>query len=321
MWHPLEQGFAHHAGSFGNPVASSEPGAVTDYFSWEKIVDGHAATSDVYMTTDTVNDAISEMSTLAEPWFLYVAFNAPHDPFHLPPAHLHSFDLDETSPPPLRYAAMVESLDTELGRLLASVAPDVLERTTVIFLGDNGTHRRVVLSPRDRERSKTTVFEGGVNVPLLVVGPTVARPGSEAHAFVHAVDVFATVAEIAGVRVSPPGLVESPALDIDELDIDGLSLLPILADPDHPSMRRYSWSERYIQNGFGDHDLDSRTIRDDRWKLVRHLGGRVELYDTTLGTWDEGPDLMPDLDATQQRARERLDGAHDRMLERIAPEP
>ena len=57
-----------------------------------------------------------------EPWVAIVAFHAPHDPVHAPPSHLHSFNLPNIEPrmrPRLFYRAMVEAMDTEIGRLLA----------------------------------------------------------------------------------------------------------------------------------------------------------------------------------------------------------
>jgi arylsulfatase B len=318
MRHPLDQGFSHHAGSFGNPGSASQlPEEELGYEYWEKVVDGEAAFTRVYMTTDTVDDAIAQVAALPEPWFLYVALNAPHDPFHLPPEHLHGFDLDESSPPPLRYAAMVEAMDTELGRLLDSIDPAVFERTTVVFAGDNGTHEQAIRPPWDAVRSKTTLFEGGVNVPLVVSGPLVSAPGSECGALVHVADLFATVAEIGGVRVQPPGLVE-PVRDVDALDTDGLSLLPFLADPGHPSLRRYAWTEKFADNGFGPYRVDGRTVQDAEYKLVTYQGGDSELYAVGGGTWDEGEPLDPlrPADAAALRRLERVMNDH---LERLAP--
>jgi arylsulfatase A-like enzyme len=316
--HPLDQGFVHHAGSFGNPgVASQPPDAPLSYFYWEKVTDGVPAFVEAYMTTDTVDDAIAQIASLPEPWFLYVALNAPHDPFHLPPPELHSFDLDESAGPSLRYAAMVEAMDTELGRLLESTDPEVLSRTTVVFAGDNGSHERVIRPPHDPARSKTTLYEGGVNVPLIVSGPLVAEPGSESTALVHIADLFATMAEIAGVRVHPPGLVE-PAVVIDALETDGHSLLPLLAEPGHPGFRRYAWSEKFAENGLGPYITDGRTIRDDAYKLITYQSGAESFFDLAAGTWDEGPPVTT-LTDTQHAARARLREALSAQVERLTP--
>jgi arylsulfatase A-like enzyme len=93
------------------------------------------------------------------------------------------------------FKAMVEALDTEIGRLLASLPPAERARTTVLFLGDNGTESCAQASPSGR--AKSTLYEGGIHVPLLASGYRVGR--GECAALVNTTDVFATVAELAGV--------------------------------------------------------------------------------------------------------------------------
>ena len=66
---------------------------------------------------------------------------------------------------------MIEAMDHEIGRLLASLAPEVLARTTVVFVGDNGTPNCVPVAPFAPDRAKGYLFEGGVNVPLIVKSP------------------------------------------------------------------------------------------------------------------------------------------------------
>ena len=84
---PNRQGWSHYAG------ARPGLGAVPDYFSWPKTVDGTTSTTTTYATTDTVNEAVATIDKAKKenkPYFLWVAFNAPHDPFHKPPNALHS---------------------------------------------------------------------------------------------------------------------------------------------------------------------------------------------------------------------------------------
>jgi arylsulfatase A-like enzyme len=301
--HPNLQGFEHYAGSFGNPGTFLNRGErPPDYFYWEKTTNGATEYTEEYMTTDTVDDAIAQIDSLVEPWFLYVAFNAPHDPFHIPPEHLHGLELDESAGPALRHSAMVEAMDSEIGRLLESMSADLRSNTTVIFLGDNGTHRLAILPPLDPDRSKTTLFEGGVHVPLVVSGPTVADPGRETQAFVHAVDLLPTIAEIAGVRVAPPGLRDDADV---EIELDGRSFLPVLQGV-QTDARPFLFAEKFAGNGPRPTTLDVQTVRDDRWKLIRYTSGREQLFDLTLGDGDEGPNLMSSLDHEQTLAWERM---------------
>ncbi|MCH7870223.1 MAG: sulfatase-like hydrolase/transferase, partial [Planctomycetes bacterium] len=202
---------------------------------------------------------------MPQPWFMWLAYNAAHKPLHVPPAHLHN-QLEPAGNAVLMYAAMVEALDTEIGRLLASIEPARLANTTIIFLGDNGHVRSVVPPPYDKYPGKGTVYEGGINVPFIVTGPVVPRSsrGRTSSALVNTTDVYRTVADIAGVDLAdvfPP-----------RYKVDSVSLLPLLADPDRtPAARRYAYAERFRPNGAGPYELRQRAIRDGRWKLIRRL--------------------------------------------------
>ncbi len=252
--HPLLSGFDMHAGSLFN---------FDDYDQWPKSINGTLTTSTVYATTDTTNDAIRAIEVLPEPWFLWVAYNSAHTPLHAPPDHLHSYDLsgepDDT--PVVHSKAMIEAMDTEIGRLLASVPPEVRARTTVFFIGDNGTHGPNADGPFRRDQAKGTCFEGGINVPLIVDGPDVAVPGSESAALVHTVDIYSTVAELAGVdplSVLPPGR-----------ELDSQSLIPYLHDPGRPSLRQVVFTEQFKPNGPGFPHFHERAVRNERYKVIR----------------------------------------------------
>lgn len=102
-------------------------GGVRNYFKWDGATQGQGFKSDVYTTTDFTNQALEWIGKQDNPWFLWLAYNAPHTPFHRPPADLHSNETlsgDEQSikdnPLPY-YHAMLEAMDTEIGRLLNSM--------------------------------------------------------------------------------------------------------------------------------------------------------------------------------------------------------
>ena len=140
-------------------------------------------------TTGAAVAFIETQQATETPWFCWVAFNAPHTPFHNPPEELHSY-----GPNPLgsgnrtAYEATLEALDTELGRLLAFVD---LANTNVILIGDNGTPGQVVQAPFARGHAKGSLYEGGIHVPMVVSGPHVAlAPGTESPRMVNAVDLL-----------------------------------------------------------------------------------------------------------------------------------
>lgn len=303
--HPLASGFPWYAGAFGI-IRETRLEGEESYFRWRKNSNGEIAWRNVYATTDTVNDALARIAAMPEPWFLWVAFNAAHFPLHTPPAELYGGRalVDEAD----AYHAAVEALDSEIGRLLASVEPEVMARTTVIFVSDNGTPRPVVTPPRDPSHFKRTLYEGGINVPLIAAGPDVSRPGTESQALVHVVDVFATAAEIAEVD-----LADLRGPDGGRLAIDGRSLLPYLRDPDAASGRAIVYQDFFRGNGSPPYRIDERMVRDARWKLLVDTEGKEQFFDLR-GRVDDGPDLMGRLDAEQRAAYERLRAEEERIV-------
>ena len=162
-------GWPHFAGSL--------QGAITSYTNWTKTVNGVSTAGYTnYATTDLVNDASAWIQARGtNNWFAWIAFNAPHTPLHLPPtnlcphyATLSGTSIDISTNPRKYFEAMVEALDTEIGRLLESVNRT---NTHIIFLGDNGT-QSVVQPPFPSNRGKNTLYEGGTHVPFIIVGAT-----------------------------------------------------------------------------------------------------------------------------------------------------
>jgi arylsulfatase A-like enzyme len=202
-------------------------GGLQDYTNWTKNDNGTNITNySVYSTTDQVNDAVAfiEAQQAAEnPWFCWVAFNAPHTPFHNPPQDLHSYGANPLGAGDRSaYQAALEALDTEIGRLLASVD---LANTNIILVGDNGTPRQVVQAPYSANHAKGSLYEGGIHVPLIVSGPSVTlAPGTQSSRLVHVVDLFHTILDMADI--------DAAAIIPGTTVIDSTSMLPILNGTD-----------------------------------------------------------------------------------------
>ena len=254
---PNLMGIDHFAGFRG--------GGVADYFDWTLIENGRTSPRDTYTTTAFVDLAMDWIAAQEEPWFAWLAFNAPHTPFHLPPLELH--DRDSLSPdqqaidrdPLSYYLAAIEAMDRELGRLLDSFSADTRANTVIIYMGDNGTPRRVYQGPV-RTRGKGSVYQGGVAVPMIISGRGVSRTGEREDALVSSVDLFATIANLAGAGTT-------------EFN-DSLSFADLLSDAG-PGPRSYAYTEVVIE----DVNRDEWAIRNDRYKLMRQLPRREELYD------------------------------------------
>lgn len=262
-------GFDHFAGSL--------EGQIPSYTSWTRVENGISAPTSNYCTTQNTDDALAWIGAQTGPWVCVLTYQAPHIPYHAPPAHLHTQNLAGLTPssghtPANRpfYRAMVESLDTEMGRLFATLGNGVLDQTDVVFFGDNGSVQRQAVAPFDPDRAKGTPYEGGINVPMIVAGPSVTAGGREVTALTCAVDVFSTVLELCGAQAAVPEFVE----------IDGVSLVPYLQDPAQPPLRQFAFCEQFNgtewpapnQNGFA-------VIRDDRFKLIRRYTAADEMFD------------------------------------------
>ena len=263
--HPLAAGFSYHAGSMRNLAEDVEPGVDGTYDDWLKSVMGATHVETTYATTDTTDDAIEWIASTDEPWFMWLAYNAPHYPLHEPPAHLHTRTLGEEPESRDLYDAMVEALDTEFGRLVDQLPPD----TTVIFLGDNGAPSDTAREPYQEGRIKHTLYEGGIKVPLIVSGPWAHQPGVS-NALVQATDLFATVIDLTGTELSASHLAT----------LDSVSFLPQVVDPDLPTTRPYVTSQYYDpNNGSGPLTNAHEAVRNERYKYMQWIDGEEALYD------------------------------------------
>jgi arylsulfatase B len=296
---PARQGWWRYAG--GHP----DLGHLPSYYSWPKTIDGVTTTSTIYATTDTVEETlrvIEQARLEGKRYFAWTAFNAPHDPFHLPPAGLHPL----TPLPPTgatnraKFEAMVEAMDTEIGRLLDNVT---LADTTVIFIGDNGTTGTVIARPYPRDKAKATMYQGGVRVPLLIAGAGVASPNRQVSALVNAVDLFPTILELAGIdpsRAVPAGR-----------RTDGVSLLPYLEKRPHPAPRSWACSEQFttrFDNAW------QRAIRNLRYTLIERHDGSREFYDLQVDPFQATNLLTRTLTSGERASLNSLDQKLDALL-------
>lgn len=294
--HPLLQGFDRHAGSLANlGNAFQDETEPLGHFLWEKSRNGQLSWSETYSAIDTTDEALAFVEEAVEPWLLVVSYNLAHVPWEAPPDALNPGGVDPASPDLERYEAMVMAMDAEIGRLLDGIPRAVRARTNIVYLSDNGTDADVIEPPWARARAKGTVYDGGVRVPFIVAGPRVATPGAETEALVHVVDLFPTIAEIAGVdlddlSVPADGGGERPLVQ------DGQSFLSVLERPEEPGPRERLYTEGFFPNGHGERDWHLRMLRDADWKLIRTeehgLLTSESFYRYEPGALDEGWDLL-----------------------------
>jgi arylsulfatase A-like enzyme len=156
---------------------------------------------DRYMTDYLAAQAVRAIeANRARPFFLYLAFNAPHTPLQALRADYEA--LAQIGDHRLRvYAAMIRALDRGVGRVLEALRRSGLEENTlVLFTSDNGGANYIGLPDINRPYRgwKMTFFEGGVHTPFFAKWPAALPRGARFHAPVAHVDLFATAAAAAG---------------------------------------------------------------------------------------------------------------------------
>lgn len=263
-------------------------GAIANYTNWSKTVNGTTTAGNTnYATTDLVNDAMAWITARGtNAWFVWAAFNAPHSPFHSPPQSLcPSYPLNTLTNNRRRFEAMTEAMDTEIGRLLT-----VVDRTNthIIFIGDNGTPGSIIAPPYSSARGKDTLYEGGIHVPLIISGPSVASPNRTNTTPVNAVDLFSTILELAGTSAS--------AAVPSSVTIDSQSLVPLLTGTNHLERRAYA----EVFGASVAANVGGRALRDSRYKLIRFNNGVDEFYDLQTDPY-ELTNLLASM-TTEQRA-------------------
>lgn len=266
LQYPLYLGYNHYEGPF--------IGQLPSYTNWVKYTNGVKDSITTYATTENVNNAISwKKSQGANPTFIWLAFNAPHEPLHLPPTDLHSYTgLSGTTAhinaqPKLYFKAIIQSLDHELGRLFDSLqAMGRLDSTDIIFIGDNGNTMRTA-QITDLTKAKGTVYEYGVHIPFIISGPSVVRPGRYCNALVNSTDLFATIQELFGNYTWQSQI---PSVK----PVDSKSILPIVHDL-ADSIRPWAFTEIFK---ITPDSIDGKAIRNKEYKLIHFDYGKEEFY-------------------------------------------
>lgn len=238
-------------------------GALTDYYNWAEVTNGTQRTVTTYATTQFVNESVSWIQLQTKPFFLWLAFNAPHSPFHRPPLNLitdqslvTTQSVIDASPLPY-YLASIEAMDKEIGRLITSLSTAQRENTVFVFMGDNGTPTQVAQSPFSAGKAKSSLYQGGINTPLIVCGKDITRKNVVETAMVQAPDIFTTFADVAGAGSSNYQ--------------DGVSIKPMFTGTTG-TKRTFTYSELF---GSTITNNDGYTIRNDNYKLI-HLTNNTE---------------------------------------------
>jgi arylsulfatase A-like enzyme len=231
-----------------------------------------------------------------QPFFLYLAYNAPHDPVQPKPDWLAKVKQREPKMPANRQklVALIEHLDDGIGKVLDALDRlGLADNTLVIFTSDNGGVLANGANNGPWRGGKTHMYEGGLRVPCAARWPGQIKPGSTTNRIALTMDWFPTALQVAGVSV-PAG-------------IDGVSLLPTLhGQPDADPRQHFYFVRREGGVAFAGKTQDA--IRKGDWKLLqddpfapRELYNLKDDPKETTNLAGQKKSILRDLDADLRR--------------------
>jgi arylsulfatase A-like enzyme len=231
----------------------------------EQVINPQGHATDLFTTWAC--DYLDERAKAGGPFFLYLAYNAPHDPIQPPPEWLEKVKEREPGLPAKRagLVALIEHLDAGIGKVLDELdRTGLAANTLVIFTSDNGGVLANGANNGPWRGGKEHMYEGGLRVPGAARWPGVIQPGAGTDRVTLTMDIFATACEVAGV--SPPP------------DIDAVSFLPTLRGEIQTRERR----DHYFVRREGGLTYGGKTIEAFRrgdWKLLQDSPfAPLELY-------------------------------------------
>ncbi len=265
QFHPNRRGFDEYFGLLGggHSYLPGAPGGVE--YSIPLNRNGREEPLAEYLTDVLGREASAFVQRQrGKPWFLYLAFNAPHTPLQVTDKQLARVKhiADETR---RNYAGLVVGLDDAVGQVLAALRDSGQEANTLVwFFSDNGGPISVTHSDNTPLRgAKGSVFEGGIRVPFLVSWPGRLPQNQDYVQPVISLDVFATAVALSGaaVHASPGPAAHQP---------EGVNILPYLAgEKDGAPHARLFW-----RSGGG----ARFAVREGDWKLVSGEDGKTQLF-------------------------------------------
>ncbi|MCP5116505.1 MAG: arylsulfatase [bacterium] len=283
---PHNRGFDHFYGHSG-PEVGYYTHLIEGGYDWQR--NGKTVREEGY-TTELIGKEAARLlrdRDRSKPVFLYVPFNAPHVPLEAPEKLIEKYAqvADERR---RIYAAMVDAMDQEIGRILETLDKEgIRDSTIVFFLSDNGGSLRNGASNTPLRQGKGSVYEGGIRAPAVIHWPGVIEGGGISEQVITALDVFPTMAAAAEVTVGG------------DKPLDGKNLWPALR------AGRTTDREPFILGANG-----SYTVLRGEWKLVRHAepgDNPSELYNLSADPNEkrdlaaEHPEIVKELTARVDR--------------------
>jgi arylsulfatase A len=239
-----------------------------DAYGFDEVFDVH------WRVRNQVDKGVEELTAKAldfiernkdQPFALVLFHHTPHVPLACPPEFEALFDDKPkgTLHNHQKYAGMLAHLDHSVGQLLDKLdALGISENTVVIFTSDNGGLTDLTNNYPFRS-GKSTLYEGGIRVPLLIRWPSRIAAGTVSNAVVNSTDYYPTFLDIANLPLEP------------ESHKDGSSILPLLLNDAPAQSRTVYWHQpHYRTKG------PQSAVRSGNWKLLYNKEPEsIELYD------------------------------------------
>ncbi len=255
---PGQRGFDHFHGFLGDMMDNyyTHRRHGNNYMRLgDKEIDPKGHATDLFTTWAV--DYIRGRAKSRQPFFLYLAYNAPHTPIQPPPKWLKRVkdrekDIDAKR---AKIVAFIEHLDDGIGKVMAALTGSGLaDNTLVIFTSDNGGQTNAGARNGPLNGGKQTMYEGGIRVPMCAVWPGKIKPGSRSDRVALTMDLFPTVCEAAGAGLKHK--------------IEGRSILPTLLGKAQPVEDRFLfWVRR--EGGRYKGGIYYAARRGD-WKLLQN---------------------------------------------------
>ena len=221
----------------------------------ETVIDPEGHATDIF--SDWAIEYLNETKNEEEPFFMYLAYNAPHFPIQPPDDWLNKVKAREKdiSEKRAKNVAFVEHLDHGIGRVLEALKETGQERKTlIIFSSDNGGHLPSGASNGNLRGGKQDMYEGGIRVPTVFVWKEEIKQKSTTNNMGLTMDIYPTLCEIAGVKIKHK--------------IDGISLYRTLQEKQQVTDNRPVYFMRREGGHYG--GLCYYAARDGSYKLVQN---------------------------------------------------
>ena len=275
---PNERGFDHFHGFLGDMM--------DDYYTHRRHginymrrddaeIDPEGHATDLF--TQWAIEHLRERAASKQPFFLYLAYNAPHTPIQPPDEWLEKVRRRQPgiSDRRAKLVALIEHLDAGIGQVVDVLKATGLDkRTLVIFTSDNGGQLDAGGTNGPFRAGKQDLYEGGIRVPMCTVWPGRIEPGSLSNRVALTMDIFPTACAAAGVRVAH--------------EIDGVSFLPTLLGANQGDEDRLLFWVRREGGRYGGRAYYA--ARCGTFKLVQNSPFEpMELYDLAADPKEEKP--------------------------------